>query len=110
MVIPIEFIQSVCIHVETQKLSEMVLLHFRYKAFERNKNFVTSFCRKPLSIEQNGRLKTRNKQVEETEKIGLKSENALNRAMWQNGVRRLAEEMGVDSAIFVKGKKPIKTE
>ena len=52
-VISIEFIQSVCIHNETQKLSKMVLFHFQYKAFEMSKNFVANFCQTPLSIKQN---------------------------------------------------------
>ena len=52
-VIPIEFIQPVCIHVDTQKLSKMVLFHFQYKAFEPSKNFVPSCCRTPVFIEQN---------------------------------------------------------
>ena len=39
--------------------------------------------------------KTWRKQVEEeTEKIGLKKEDALNRAMWRDGVRAIAEGMG----------------
>ena len=39
--------------------------------------------------------KTWKKQVEEeTEKIGLKKEDALNRAKWRDGVQVIAEEIG----------------
>ena len=31
---------------------------------------------------------------EETEKIGLEKENALNRAKWKDGVQAIAEGMG----------------
>ena len=31
---------------------------------------------------------------EETEKIGLKKDDALNRAKWRDGVRAIAEGMG----------------
>ena len=38
--------------------------------------------------------KTRKKQVEEeTENIGLKKKDALNRAKWRDGVREIAEGM-----------------
>ena len=40
-----------------------------------------------------GRRRNWKKQVEETEKIGLKKENALNRAKWIDEVRAFAEEM-----------------
>ena len=39
--------------------------------------------------------KTWKKQVEEeTEKIGLKKEDALNQGKWRDGVQAIAEEMG----------------
>ena len=42
-----------------------------------------------------GRPKTWKKQVEEeTEKIDLKKEDALNRAKWRNGVRAIAQGIG----------------
>ena len=36
---------------------------------------------------------------EETEKIGLKKEDALDRDKWRDGVRAIAEGMGVNPAI-----------
>ena len=45
---------------------------------------------------------------EETEKIGLKKEVALRRDKWRNGVRAIAEGMGVNPAISVKGTIPEK--
>ena len=38
--------------------------------------------------------KTWKKQVGETEKIGLRKEDALNQAKWRDGVRAIAEVMG----------------
>ena len=54
--------------------------------------------------------KTWNKQVveEENEKIGLKKGNALNRAKWRDGVRAIAEGMGVNPVISAKGTIPDK--
>ena len=53
--------------------------------------------------------KTWKKQVEEeTEKIGLKEEDALRRDKWRDGVRAIAEGMGVNAAISVKGTTPDK--
>ena len=53
--------------------------------------------------------KTWKKQVEETEKIGLKKEDALNQAKWRDGVQAIAERMGwVNPAISAKGTTPDK--
>ena len=60
-----------------------------------------SVLRVTLDLEVNGKgkrtrpKKTWKKQVEEeTEKIGLKKEDALNQPKWRDGVRAIAEEMG----------------
>ena len=37
--------------------------------------------------------KTWKKQMEDTEKIGLKKEDALNQANWRDGVRAIAERI-----------------
>ena len=42
---------------------------------------------------QGRQKKTRKKQVEETEKFGLKKENVLNRASTRDGVQAIAEGM-----------------
>ena len=47
---------------------------------------------------------------EETEKIGLKKEDALRRHKWRDRVQAIAEGMGVNPAISVKGQHRIKTE
>ena len=58
-----------------------------------------SVLRVALNLEVSGKRKrgrtkkTWRKQVEETEKIGLK-ENALRRNKWRDGVRAIAEGMG----------------
>ena len=55
--------------------------------------------------------KTWKKQVEEeTEKIGLKKEDALRRDKWRDGVREIAEGMGQIRPSLLKGKHWIKTE
>ena len=60
-----------------------------------------SVLRVALNFEVSGKRrrgrpkKTWKKQVEEeTEKVGLKKEDALRRDMWRNGVRAIAEGMG----------------
>ena len=60
-----------------------------------------SVLRVALNLEVSGKRKrgrpkkTWRKQVEEeTEKIGLKKEDALRRDKWRDGVRAIAEEMG----------------
>ena len=54
-----------------------------------------SVLRVALDLEVSGkRKKGRPKKVEEeTEKIGLKKEDALNRAKWRDGVQAIAEGM-----------------
>ena len=57
-----------------------------------------SALRVALNLEVSGKRKRgrpRKKQVEEeTEKIGLKKEDALRRDKWRDGVRAIAERMG----------------
>ena len=57
-----------------------------------------SVLRVALDLEVSGKRKrgrSKKKQVEEeTEKIDLKKEDALNRAKWRDGVRAIAEETG----------------
>ena len=60
-----------------------------------------SVLRVALNLEVSGKgkrgqpRKTWKKQVEEeTEKIGLKKEDALRRDKWRDGVRAIAEKMG----------------
>ena len=60
-----------------------------------------SVLRVPLDLEVSGKRKRGRpkkawkKQVEEeTEKIGLKKKDALNRAKWRDGVRAIAEGIG----------------
>ena len=62
---------------------------------------VDSVLRVALDLEASGKRKQGRpkkiwkKQVEEeTEKIGLRKEDALNRAKWRKGVRAIAEGMG----------------
>ena len=53
--------------------------------------------------------KTWKKQVqEETEKIGLKKEDALRRDKWRDRERAIAEEIRENPAIFAKGTTPNK--
>ena len=47
---------------------------------------------------------------EDTEKIGLKKEDVLNRANWRNGVQAIAERMGEIWPSLLKGQYQIKTE
>ena len=55
--------------------------------------------------------KTWKKQLkEETEKIGLKKEDALNRAKWKDGVQAIAEKMGWIRPSLLRGQHRIKTE
>ena len=61
---------------------------------------VIVFLRVALNLEVSGKRKRRRakktwkKQVEEeTEKIGLKKEDVLNRVKWRDGVRAIAEGM-----------------
>ena len=60
-----------------------------------------SVFRAALNLEVSGKRKrerpqkTWKKRVEEeTERIGLKKDDALNRAKWRDGVRAIAEEKG----------------
>ena len=74
-----------------------------------------SVLRVALDLEVSGKRKRGRpkkiwkKQVEEeTKKIGLKKEDALIRDKWRDGVRTIAERMGVNPAISVKGTTPDK--
>ena len=56
-----------------------------------------------------GRPKKTWKEVEEeTEKVGLKKEDDLNRNKWRDGVQTIAEGIGVNPAISAKGRTPDK--
>ena len=56
-----------------------------------------------------GRPKIWKKQVEkETEKIGLKKEDALRRDKWRDGVRAITDEMGLIRPSLLKGITPDK--
>ena len=75
-----------------------------------------SVLRIALDLEVSGKRKrgrpkkTWKKQVEEeTERSGLKVENALNRGKWRNGVRAIAERMGRIRPFLVRGQHRIKT-
>ena len=74
-----------------------------------------SVLRVALDLEVSGKRKrgrpkkTWKKQMEEqTEKIGLKMEDTLNRDKWRDGVQAIAEGMGVNPAISTKGTTPDK--
>ena len=55
--------------------------------------------------------KTWKKQLkEDTEKIGLKKEDALSRDKWRDGVRAIAEGMGWIRLFLLRGQHRIKTE
>ena len=75
-----------------------------------------SVLRVPLDLEvsgkrNRGRPNTWKKQVEEeTEKIGLKKEDALRRDKWRDVVRGIAEEMGLILPSLLRGQHRIKTE
>ena len=74
-----------------------------------------SVLRVALNLEVSGKRKRGRpkknwkKQVEEeTEKIGLKKEDAVRRHKWRDGVRAIAQGMGVNLAMSVKGTTPDK--
>ena len=78
---------------------------------------VDSILRVALDLEVSGKKKGRRpkktwkKQVEKkTGKIGLKKENALNRAKWRGGVQAIAEGMGCIRQSPLRGQHRIKTE
>ena len=57
-----------------------------------------------------GKKCRRKKQVKETEKIGLKKEDALNRDKYRDGSASTCKRNGVNLAISAKGTTPDKTE
>ena len=74
-----------------------------------------SVLRIALNLEVSGkrkreRLKKTWKKQVETEKIGLKKEDALRRGKWRGGVRTIAEEMRLIRPSLLKGQHRIKTE
>ena len=76
-----------------------------------------SVLRVALNLEVSGKRKrgrprkTWKKEVEEeTEKVGLKKEDALRRDKWRDQVRSIAEEMGQIQPSLLKGQHRIKTE